>query len=222
MILACPAISGRSSALAERHRRGTRDCGGRGRWEVTVSPGSRSAPNNAANPRELVACAEAAMMTAKSRGKSQIVVFDENTTERPEARRIRRRTSARSRISRCCRASRASSRGSTTRARSGTAIADELGSSSTTTTVACSSSRATSSSPSRSAATSPRAEPRRRRSTSSREVGRGHHRPGRGHGRAAPRRATRPIASTASRSRAPTDRGVAARRPAEVRARVTA
>ena len=36
------------------------------------------------NPRELVACAEAAMMTAKARGKNQIVLFDEHDGERPE------------------------------------------------------------------------------------------------------------------------------------------
>jgi HD-GYP domain-containing protein (c-di-GMP phosphodiesterase class II) len=37
------------------------------------------------NPRELIACAEAAMMTAKARGKNQIVVYDEGSLERPEA-----------------------------------------------------------------------------------------------------------------------------------------
>ena len=51
--------------------------------KVTVSVGVAIGPDHAANPRELVACAEAAMMTAKSRGKHEIVVFDENTTERP-------------------------------------------------------------------------------------------------------------------------------------------
>jgi GAF domain-containing protein len=35
------------------------------------------------NPRELVACAETAMMTAKARGKNRIVVFNEETAERP-------------------------------------------------------------------------------------------------------------------------------------------
>ena len=29
------------------------------------------------NPRELIACAEAAMMTAKARGKNQIVLYDD-------------------------------------------------------------------------------------------------------------------------------------------------
>ena len=50
---------------------------------ITVSVGVAIGPDHAANPRELVACAEAAMMTAKSRGKHEIVVFDENTTDRP-------------------------------------------------------------------------------------------------------------------------------------------
>jgi diguanylate cyclase (GGDEF)-like protein len=50
---------------------------------ITVSVGVAIGPDHAANPRELVACAEAAMMTAKSRGKHQIVVFDENAAERP-------------------------------------------------------------------------------------------------------------------------------------------
>jgi diguanylate cyclase (GGDEF)-like protein len=50
---------------------------------ITVSVGVAIGPDHAANPRELVACAEAAMMTAKSRGKHQIVVFDEHDSERP-------------------------------------------------------------------------------------------------------------------------------------------
>ena len=36
------------------------------------------------NPRELIACAEAAMMTAKARGKNQIVLYDDAELERPE------------------------------------------------------------------------------------------------------------------------------------------
>ena len=64
-------------AAADRHARGGRVRPGRAR-----SP-SRSAisqgPEHAMNPRELVACAEAAMMTAKARGKNQIVLFDEQS-----------------------------------------------------------------------------------------------------------------------------------------------
>jgi diguanylate cyclase (GGDEF)-like protein len=50
---------------------------------VSLSIGIASGPEHAANPRELVACAEVAMMTAKARGKSQIVVFHEDGPGRP-------------------------------------------------------------------------------------------------------------------------------------------
>ena len=53
--------------------------------EVSVSIGVAEGPDHAMNPRELVACAEAAMMSAKARGKSRIVVYDGTTTERPDA-----------------------------------------------------------------------------------------------------------------------------------------
>jgi diguanylate cyclase (GGDEF)-like protein len=52
---------------------------------VTISVGLARGPEHAMNPRELIACAEAAMMTAKARGKNQIVVYDEGSLERPEA-----------------------------------------------------------------------------------------------------------------------------------------
>ncbi|RDI75685.1 GGDEF: diguanylate cyclase (GGDEF) domain [Gaiella occulta] len=52
---------------------------------LTLSIGIALGPEHAANPRELVACAEIAMMTAKARGKSRIVVFHEDESERPEA-----------------------------------------------------------------------------------------------------------------------------------------
>jgi diguanylate cyclase (GGDEF)-like protein len=51
---------------------------------ITISIGVAQGPQHAANPRELVACAEAAMMTAKARGKNQIVLYDERATERPQ------------------------------------------------------------------------------------------------------------------------------------------
>ena len=57
---------------------------------LTVSTGVAVGPENAANPRELVACAEAAMMTAKTRGKGLVVPFDESTRERPTEERLRR------------------------------------------------------------------------------------------------------------------------------------
>jgi diguanylate cyclase (GGDEF)-like protein len=52
--------------------------------KITISVGISQGPEHAMNPRELVACAEAAMMTAKARGKNLIVLFDEHTSERPE------------------------------------------------------------------------------------------------------------------------------------------
>ena len=64
---------------------------------VSVSVGVASGPEHAANPRELVACAEVAMMTAKARGKGRIVVFQDDGPERP---RTRCRVAARSARSR--------------------------------------------------------------------------------------------------------------------------
>jgi diguanylate cyclase (GGDEF)-like protein len=55
--------------------------------KIAVSIGIAQGPEDAANPRELVACAEAAMMTAKARGKNQVVRFDDAATERPRAAR---------------------------------------------------------------------------------------------------------------------------------------
>ncbi len=52
--------------------------------KITISVGISQGPQHAMNPRELVACAEAAMMTSKARGKNRIVLFDEETNERPE------------------------------------------------------------------------------------------------------------------------------------------
>src|SRR5581483_4687211 len=51
---------------------------------VTVSVGVAVGPKDAINARELVACAEAAMMTAKAQGKDRVVLFDERAQERPE------------------------------------------------------------------------------------------------------------------------------------------
>ncbi|HEX5029530.1 MAG TPA: diguanylate cyclase [Gaiellaceae bacterium] len=58
--------------------------------KLSVSTGIAIGPVNAANPRELVACAEAAMMTAKTRGKGLIVPFDESARERPAEQQVRR------------------------------------------------------------------------------------------------------------------------------------
>ena len=56
---------------------------------LTVSTGIAVGPDHAANPRELVACAEAAMMTAKTRGKGLIVAFDDTAGERPSEASLR-------------------------------------------------------------------------------------------------------------------------------------
>ncbi|MFL5950354.1 MAG: diguanylate cyclase [Gaiellaceae bacterium] len=51
---------------------------------ITISVGLARGPEHAMNPRELIACAEAAMMSAKARGKNQIVLYDDSTMERPD------------------------------------------------------------------------------------------------------------------------------------------
>jgi diguanylate cyclase (GGDEF)-like protein len=51
---------------------------------ITISVGLARGPEHAMNPRELVACSEAAMMTAKARGKNQIVLYDDSSLERPD------------------------------------------------------------------------------------------------------------------------------------------
>ncbi|MBM2822390.1 MAG: Diguanylate cyclase [Thermoleophilia bacterium] len=78
-----------SMALAERigEELGKLEAEAAGR--LTVSTGIAIGPEHAANPRELVACAEAAMMTAKTRGKGLTVPFDETERERPSEASIR-------------------------------------------------------------------------------------------------------------------------------------
>jgi diguanylate cyclase (GGDEF)-like protein len=51
---------------------------------LRVSLGLSLGPEHAMNPRELAACAEAAMMTAKAHGKNRIVLYAEGSTARPE------------------------------------------------------------------------------------------------------------------------------------------
>jgi diguanylate cyclase (GGDEF)-like protein len=81
-------ISSRSPQSAERlahrlvERVGAAEFDPAGR--ITISVGLARGPEHAMNPRELVACAEAAMMTAKARGKNQIVLYDETSLERPD------------------------------------------------------------------------------------------------------------------------------------------
>jgi len=63
---------------------------------VTLSIGIAHGPEHAANPRELVACAESAMMTAKASGKCQVVVYGDRSAERPAELVDRRKEDVRS------------------------------------------------------------------------------------------------------------------------------
>jgi diguanylate cyclase (GGDEF)-like protein len=55
---------------------------------ITISVGLARGPEHAMNPRELVACAEAAMMSAKARGKNQIVLYEDSAMERPNGQPV--------------------------------------------------------------------------------------------------------------------------------------
>ena len=79
-----------STALAERIGTELATIEAEAVGKLTVSAGIAIGPENAANPRELVACAEAAMMTAKTRGKGLVVPFDESARERPAEEHVRR------------------------------------------------------------------------------------------------------------------------------------
>ena len=72
-------VAGRIVERLEEHRSAP------GVGKVTVSVGIALGPEHAMNPRELAACAEAAMMTAKAHGKNRVVLYDEGETERPDA-----------------------------------------------------------------------------------------------------------------------------------------
>jgi diguanylate cyclase (GGDEF)-like protein len=78
-----------ATALADRigEKLETIDADAIGR--LTISTGIALGPEHAANPRELVACAEAAMMTAKARGKGVVIGFDESELERPSEATVR-------------------------------------------------------------------------------------------------------------------------------------
>ena len=79
-----------STALAERIGEQLSTLEAEAVGKLSVSTGIAVGPENAANPRELVACAEVAMMTAKARGKGLIVPFDVSERERPSEERVRR------------------------------------------------------------------------------------------------------------------------------------
>jgi diguanylate cyclase (GGDEF)-like protein len=75
--------AGDALALAARFAERLREVDFEPAGPMTVSIGISQGPQHAMNPRELVTCAEAAMMTAKARGKDQTVLFDDGETERP-------------------------------------------------------------------------------------------------------------------------------------------
>jgi diguanylate cyclase (GGDEF)-like protein len=58
---------------------------------IGLSIGISSAPQHGMNPRELLTCAEAAMMTAKTRGGASSLVFSESDVERPAGDDVRER-----------------------------------------------------------------------------------------------------------------------------------
>ena len=78
----CEAGDAMGLARRLRDRLAVADTGPAG--TVTVSIGIAQGPEHAMNPRDLVACAEAAMMSAKARGKDRSLLFDESTTDRPD------------------------------------------------------------------------------------------------------------------------------------------
>src|SRR4029079_10273141 len=79
-----------STALAERVGEQLSTLEAEAVGKLSVSTGIAVGPENAANPRELVACAERAVMNAKARGKGLIVPFDVSERERPSEEHVRR------------------------------------------------------------------------------------------------------------------------------------
>jgi diguanylate cyclase (GGDEF)-like protein len=78
----CGAVD--AVAMAARLKTGLAEVATDATGQITLSIGVALGPEHAMNARELLACAEAAMMTAKLRGKDQIVVFEESGGERPQ------------------------------------------------------------------------------------------------------------------------------------------
>jgi diguanylate cyclase (GGDEF)-like protein len=77
-------------SVAERVQKRLAEVDFPGIGRMTVSVGLALGPEHAMNPRELAACAEAAMMTAKAQGKNQVVLYREDGTRRPDAPGIER------------------------------------------------------------------------------------------------------------------------------------
>ncbi len=70
--------------VAERIQRRVADVAFPAVGRMTISVGLALGPEHAMNPRELAACAEAAMMTAKAQGKNQAVVYADDEAMRPD------------------------------------------------------------------------------------------------------------------------------------------
>ena len=71
--------------VADRIKRRLAESEFPGVGRLAVSVGLALGPEHAMNPRELAACAEAAMMTAKAQGKNRVVLYSDTETERPDA-----------------------------------------------------------------------------------------------------------------------------------------
>ncbi len=80
-----PACSAADAlALAARLKNGLTEVATDASGRITLSIGVALGPDHAMNVRELLACAEAAMMTAKAQGKDQAVVFEDTDGPRPQ------------------------------------------------------------------------------------------------------------------------------------------
>ena len=79
---ACPAAD--AVGLAERIKERLAEVSTDAAGEITLSVGVALSPEHAMNARELIWCAEAAMMTAKAHGKDQVVVFQDADAKRPQ------------------------------------------------------------------------------------------------------------------------------------------
>jgi diguanylate cyclase (GGDEF)-like protein len=82
VMVGCPEESALAVAERIKHRLAESEFPGVGR--LAVSLGLALGPEHAMNPRELAACAEAAMMTAKAQGKNRIVVYSDSENMRPD------------------------------------------------------------------------------------------------------------------------------------------
>jgi diguanylate cyclase (GGDEF)-like protein len=71
-------------AMAARLKAGLAEVATDASGQITLSIGVALGPEHAMNARELLTCAEAAMMTAKAQGKDQVVVFHDASGARPE------------------------------------------------------------------------------------------------------------------------------------------